>query len=59
MISLFSALVPPGCPDGGVLRRRGPGVIVFGLGSVVELVHRGFYCASEATCSVSFPSGRP
>lgn len=53
-------LVPPGCPGGGVLRWRGPGV-VFGLDSVVELGHRpqGFYCASEATCSVLFPSGRP
>lgn len=57
--SSLSVLVPPDCPDGGVLRRRGLGV-VFGPGSVVELGHRppGFCCVSEVRCSVPFPSGQ-
>lgn len=54
-------VIPPGCPDGGVQRQRGPGAgVVFGLDSVVEpgCWPRGFCCANEAMRSVLFPSGQ-
>lgn len=58
MIIQCGVLVPPGCPDGCVLRRHGLGVdAVYGVGSVVELGHQphGFCCASEATRCVPSP----
>lgn len=56
----ITPLIPRGFPGGRVRRRRGAGV-VFGPGSAVEFQRRspGFYYASEGTCSVPSPSGRP
>lgn len=53
-------LVPPGFPDGAQRQHGLAAAAAFGLASVVDLGHLplGFYCASEALCSVSFPSGQ-